>query len=141
MNEIKVTYNRNYEQESIKISSSRDIDKYIREVYDNIDYVEKIYIIMINRANIVIGHKLISQGTSYATVVDMKAIFQIALLTHADSIILVHNHPSGNLNPSEADNTMTKKVIKAGEIMDIKLLDHIIITSEDYFSFADNNIM
>jgi len=139
MNEIQVKYNRNYEQESIKVSSSKDVDRYIREVYDNIDYVEKVYIVLLNRANIIIGHKLISQGSSSATVVDVKGIFQIALLTHADNIVLVHNHPSGNLNPSGQDETITTKIKKAGELMDIKLLDHLIITSESYYSFMDNN--
>jgi len=84
------------------------------------------------------GYYLLSMGGIAGTVVDPKLVFQCALLSCAESIILCHNHPSTNLTPSEADHAITKKIAKAGKLLDITLLDHIIITENSYYSFADH---
>ncbi len=83
---------------------------------------------------------LSSRGVS-GTVIDPKIVFQSALLANCSSLILFHNHPSQNLNPSEADKQITQKIAKSGQFLDITLLDHIIITESSYFSFADKGIL
>jgi DNA repair protein RadC len=89
----------------------------------------------------VLGYCQISSGGLSGTVADVRIIMQAALKSNACSIILSHNHPSGNLIPSEADKDLTKKIREAGKFLDIPALDHLIITSETYFSFADEGLM
>ncbi|MCW3071308.1 MAG: repair protein [Bacteroidetes bacterium] len=84
-----------------------------------------------------LGFSKISQGGLSGTVVDAKVVFQVALKANASSILLAHNHPSGNLKPSEADLMITKNIREAGKLMEIPLVDHIILTDEGYYSFAD----
>ncbi len=84
---------------------------------------------------------MISQGGYSGTVVDPKLVFAIALTTKASAIIAAHNHPSGNLTPSNADLTLTKKLRAAGEVLDLPILDHLIITTEGYYSFADEGLL
>ncbi len=95
---------------------------------------------MLNRANLVIKKELISRGGVAGTVVDTKIIFKTAIGNHASSIIVCHNHPSGNLKPSEADIKITKNIKEAGKIMEIPLLDHLIITDNGFYSFADEGL-
>lgn len=102
---------------------------------------EEFWIIMLNRANGVIKKHQISQGGISGTVADPKLIFKAALENGASSIILVHNHPSGNLKPSEADIKLTKKMTEGGRMLDLPVLDHIIFADQDYFSFADEGIL
>jgi DNA repair protein RadC len=83
----------------------------------------------------------ISKGGMTGTVLDLRILFKLALEYQATAVILVHNHPSGKLKPSHADIQLTKKVVEAGKIMDIMILDHFIITEFDYFSFADNGLI
>jgi DNA repair protein RadC len=89
----------------------------------------------------VLGIYPISRGGTTGTVVDVKLVFSVALKCNASSIIISHNHPSGNLNPSESDKVMTEKLRKAGDYLDIKLLDHIIVTKHGFFSFADEGLI
>ncbi|MCB9251692.1 MAG: DNA repair protein RadC [Flavobacteriales bacterium] len=102
---------------------------------------EEFWILNLNRANALISFRQISEGGITGTVVDIRRIFKLALEENATSIILAHNHPSGNLSPSEADKNLTRKVKNAGEIMDIPVRDHLIISSNGYFSFADEGLM
>ena len=95
----------------------------------------------LNRANKVIGYAFISLGGVSGTVADPKVIFSTALLANASSIILAHNHPSGNTESSAADQALTKKLIQAGSFLDIQVQDHLIITPDTYLSFADENLM
>ncbi len=95
----------------------------------------------LNRANHVIGWFNVSIGGVASTVVDPKVIFSAALKCNASGIILSQNHPSGNLKPSDADLALTKKLKSGGQILEIQILDHIILTSESYFSFADEGIL
>ncbi len=98
---------------------------------------EEFYVLLLDRANHVLGYHVLSQGGTAATVVDPKILFALAVESLASSIIIAHNHPSGNLKPSQQDIRLTNKVKNAGDTLDINLLDHIIITKEGYYSFAD----
>lgn len=98
---------------------------------------EEFWILFLNQANKVIGSEQISRGTISGTVVDVRLIMKQAIDRLATAIILAHNHPSGQLRPSEADRTLTRKLVRAGEILDVKVLDHLIISEEGYYSFAD----
>lgn len=103
--------------------------------------VESFFIILLNRNNQLIKKQLISRGGTNATVVDPKVIFKYALEVMANSIILVHNHPSGNLKPSEQDKRLTQKLVGAGESLDVTVMDHVIFADCGYFSFADEGIL
>jgi len=98
---------------------------------------EQFWVIMLNRANMVLKKVMVSQGGVSGTVADPKLIFKSALENLASAIILVHNHPSGNLKPSEADIALTRKVKSAGSLLEIPVLDHLIFTNNGYYSFAD----
>lgn len=102
---------------------------------------EEFWIILLNRRNIVLSCKKISQGGMAGTVVDVRSVFKIALQEHASSIILAHNHPSGTLRPSQADIHITQSLVKAGKTLDIPVVDHLIITSTSYYSLAENGDM
>lgn len=102
---------------------------------------EEFWIILTTRSQKVISRELISRGGLSQTIVDPKVIFGIALQRQASNIILVHNHPSGNLKASDADITITRRLIQAGNVLEIKVLDHIIIADAGYYSFADNAII
>ena len=123
-----------------KISSSRDAFAIFQSLIGDLPY-EEFWIIMLNRANRVTKKVRISEGGISGTVVDPKRIFKIALDNHASNIILGHNHPSGACQPSEADIKITKKVKDAGTLLEIAVLDHIIVASDSYYSFADEGAM
>ena len=103
--------------------------------------VEQFWIILLNRANQVIRPELISEGGVSGTVADPKVIFKRALDKLASSIILIHNHPSGNLTPSQADIQLTHKLKEAGRCLDLPVLDHLIFTDHAYYSFADEGML
>lgn len=102
---------------------------------------EEFWIILLNRRNVVISQKKISQGGLAGTTVDIRQIFQIALQELASSIILAHNHPGGTLRPSPSDIQITQNIVKAGKILEIPVLDHIIVTPTAYYSFAEQGDM
>lgn len=102
---------------------------------------EEFWILYLNNANKVIAKKQNSKGGLTATLVDIRLLFQEALTLSAVSIVVCHNHPSGQLNPSKTDKELTQKIKDAGSTLDIKLLDHLIITEKTYFSFADEAIL
>ncbi|MBN2666580.1 MAG: DNA repair protein RadC [Bacteroidales bacterium] len=102
---------------------------------------EEFWILFLNRSNRVIDRMKISQGGVSGTVTDVRIIMKKAVEWLASGIIVCHNHPSGNMNPSDADSKITGKIKDAGSIMDIQLLDHIIISGKDYYSFADNGLI
>lgn len=128
---------------NIKVTNSKDIADLLREVWDtdSLEIYETAMCIFLNRQNNTIGWFKISQGGLSGTIMDVRLILATALNCLASGIILAHNHPSGNLNPSEADISMTEKIKKSAEIMDITVLDHIILTEESYYSFADNGVI
>lgn len=123
-----------------KITSSQDANKILQPILSGLAK-EEFWILLLNRANKVISKKQISQGGVSGTVVDAKIVFKEALACLASSIILAHNHPSGNLKPSQADLDLTKKLKQAGKTMDISVLDHLIITDQGYLSFADEGLI
>ena len=100
-------------------------------------YTEEFRILLLDRANQVIGNISVGQGGFSSTVADPKSIFKEALAYSASGIILAHNHPSGNRNPSDADVALTRKLKRAGDDLEIQILDHIIVTADGYYSFAD----
>jgi DNA repair protein RadC len=127
-----------------RISSSRDAHKLIKENWnpDTIEHVEEFKVLLMNRSNSVLGIMDVSKGGISGCSVDIRVIFQAAIKANASGIIISHSHPSSNLNPSESDTRLTQKIKEAGNIMEIQLLDHIILTpDEDYYSFADNGIL
>jgi len=125
-----------------KIDCSKNAADFIRNFYsDDIEIFESFFILLLNRANKTIGYAKISQGGITSTVVDVKLIAKYAVESLASSIILAHNHPSGNINPSKADEEITNKSISALKFIDVNVVDHIILTSESYYSFADNGLI
>lgn len=136
--EIKLKVEKK-EFNQVRIASSIDANDYARNFYfDDIDIYESVFIILLNTKQNTIGYAKISQGGVNMCGVDVKLICKYAIESLASGVILVHNHPSGNHKPSDLDNDLTKKTRDALEILGIKLLDHLIITSEDYYSYADN---
>lgn len=125
------------------ITCSKDCADILRQLWDDgkIDLVEEFKVLFINRANKVICIFNVSSGGITGTVADPRIIFAAALRVNAVSMILSHNHPSGNLKPSQADQDLTQKIKSAGSFFDMRVMDHIIITSEDYFSFADKGLL
>lgn len=125
-----------------KIIDSQSSARYARQFYfDDLTIYESCFIILMNRNNNTIGYVKISQGGIAGTIVDVKLIAKYALESLASTVIVVHNHPTGNLNPSEADKRLTKSLKDVLKICEVDLLDHIILTEDNYFSFADNGIL
>jgi DNA repair protein RadC len=121
-----------------KITSSNESFKFIKQFYkDDIEIFESVFILLLNNANQTIGYAKISQGGITGTVVDVRLVAKYAVESLASGIILAHNHPSGNLNPSNADIEITQKVKNALKLLDVILLDHIILTDKNYYSFLD----
>lgn len=120
----------------LQISSSRGSANLLMAKMQDLLH-EEFHILYLNRRNVVLHHGVISKGGMSATVVDVRIILKEALALNAVSIILAHNHPSGNLQPSDQDNAMTKKIQDAAKIMDISVLDHIIVAGSGYYSYAD----
>jgi DNA repair protein RadC len=123
-----------------RISCSSDVKQYVSKLFDpdTIDLQEQFIAIYLNNNLNIIGFQRLSTGGLNSVTVDVRLIFATALKCSATSVIIAHNHPSGNMNPSQADKQLTKKVGKGLNLLDIKLLDHVIVSSSDYYSFADN---
>lgn len=126
-----------------KISSSKDAYEIFRDSWDaTMEYSESFRILLLNRANKALGITTVSTGSLSGTIVDVRIIMQYALKGNAHALILAHNHPSGNKNPSENDISITQKIKEAGKLLDIQVLDHIILTPDDiYYSFADEGLL
>ncbi len=142
--EIQLSYKSNVKPSlRPKISSSRDAHEVLKRVWNDsvIELCEQFKVIFTNRANKVLGVFEVSTGGIAGTVADPKLIFVAALKAGATGLILSHNHPSGNLTPSHADIELTKKIKEGGRLLEIQVLDHIIITSESYYSFADEGFL
>lgn len=138
--EVELTYKTNVKPSlRPKITCSQDSYDVLLKSWDEnkLEFVEQAKAMLLNRANRVLGICELSTGGVAGTVVDPKLIFMAALKANASSIILAHNHPSSNPSPSAADIALTKKLKEAGTFLDMPLLDHIIVTKEGYYSFAD----
>ncbi|HOK52376.1 MAG TPA: DNA repair protein RadC [Bacteroidales bacterium] len=133
---------RNIERviERKKITCSNDVaDIFVPQLQDLPH--EEFWIVLLNRSNLIIDMNRISQGGIAGTVTDVRIILKTALDRMATQLILCHNHPSGNLQPSKEDINFTKKILEAGKLLDIQLLDHIIVANTGYYSFADNGML
>ncbi len=126
-----------------KISSSKDAYDVLIQSWDKnkIEFVEQFKVLFLNRANKILGIYEVSTGGLSGTVADLRVIFVAALKANCCQIIISHNHPSGHLKPSRQDEELTQKIKHGGEFLEIKLLDHVIIAKENYFSFADEGLI
>lgn len=123
-----------------KITSSSQVYELMHpNLYDEV--VEQVYLLLLNRSNGLLKKEHLSQGGMTASVVDPKVVFRFALEQGAHSLILIHNHPSGSLRPSDSDIRLTKRLQQIGSALEIPLLDHLIYTEQGYFSFADEGMM
>ena len=123
-----------------KITSSKDVFELFSSVLGDLSH-EEFWVLFLDRSNKIIDKQKTSQGGVSGTVIDIKLILKQAIEKLASSIVLCHNHPSGNIQPSKSDIDITQKLYKAAKYMDINVLDHIIVTTNEYFSFADENII
>jgi len=123
-----------------KITSSKSVFELMQPVIGDIQH-EEFWIIYLNNANKIQLKTQLSKGGITGTLVDSRLVFKRAIELSATSIILCHNHPSGTLKPSSSDISLTKKIKSGGDVLDIKILDHLIITQNNYFSFADENML
>src|SRR5688572_24701677 len=123
-----------------KITSSNSVFEYVQPIIGDLPH-EEFWILYLNNSNKIIKSAQLSKGGITGTIVDVRLAFKEALQLGAVGIILAHNHPSGTLKPSQADIQLTKKLKMAGESLDIKVLDHLIVTEKAYFSFADENML
>ena len=143
--EVELVYKRRGKTTSnYYVKSSVDADTFFRGRWENPDTMEireSAYALFLNRAHKIIAMTKISEGGVTRTVIDIKLINSIAVRKLATSVILAHNHPSGNLKPSEADINVTRKLKSSLSLMDVTLLDHLIITEDGYKSFADEGLM
>jgi DNA repair protein RadC len=141
--EIRVSYSHHVPaRERQKIDCSRTCYDFLREIFaDVMQHHERFEMILLDRANKILGFHKVSEGGLSGTIVDPKIVFQVALKANASSIILAHNHPSGQTKPSDADKSITAKLQEAGKYLDLPVLDHIIVTDEGYFSFADEGLI
>lgn len=139
--EIKVTYKPS-KLSTIPIGSASDAANIFSEIWsEKIDWVEHVFLLPLNTANKPIGFIKLFEGGLSASVIDTRIVFGILLITQASGFIIAHNHPSGNLKPSDADKNITHALYTQGNLMKIPLLDHIIITSNGYFSFAEHDLL
>lgn len=144
VNEVEIIYrNPTPIHDRISITQSSTAYQVFRQTWDEnkIELLEQFKILLIDRGSHCLGISEIAIGGMSACIVDPRVIFAIALKTKSSGLILAHNHPSGSLKPSEADLSMTNKLVKAGNLLDISIIDHLIVTTQDYYSFSDNGIM
>ncbi len=141
--ELAVSYTRSGKRLFGKITSSKDAADFIRETFGEgqVELQEQFIVLYLNQANEIIGYYKHSKGAINATVADIRIVLATALKALAVSMVIAHNHPSGNLKPSRADEQLTDKIKQSSTLMDVKLLDHIIVTRDGYYSFADEGLL
>jgi len=141
--ELQVSYSRQSRRQFGKISSSGDTADFIRSTFNTgeIELQEQFIILYLSQANNIIGYYRHSKGSINATIADIRIILAAALKSLAVSMVVAHNHPSGNLKPSRADELLTEKLKQSAANMEIRLLDHVIVTADGYYSFADNELL
>ena len=140
--EIQISYShQTLKKFRIKIKKSVDAFNSFLHNWDMdlIELQEEFKILLLNNSNEVLGIHSLSKGSTRGTVVDLKLLFVIALKSNATGIIIGHNHPSESLKPSSSDLELTKRIKKSAELLDIKLLDHLIITKDEFYSLSDND--
>lgn len=137
--EVEIIYKRPAISTLEKVSCQAESAELFRKILstEKIDFKEFFMVALLNHNNNVLGVSVIGIGNTNTTCVNVKEIFQLAIKTNSSGIILCHNHPSGNLKPSESDISLTRRIQEVCKVCDINLLDHLILTSEDYYSFID----
>lgn len=138
VSEVTIGYKRKFKH-GVNVRNSQEVAEVFRQIYteDIIEHREKFSIMLLANNMDVLGISEISIGGLTQCLVDVRLIFQTALLANATQIILCHNHPSGNLKPSGEDFAITKKIIEAGQVLSIRVLDHIILSTDSYRSMSD----
>ena len=142
--EVQISYhNKVKAADRPSIRSSQTAEAILRGYWSNdMQLLEEFNILLLDRSNRVLGFSHVSRGGTSGTVVDAKILFATALRARASQLILAHNHPSGNLRPSDADKVLTRKLCKAGQVLELPILDHLILSPEGgFFSFADNGLI
>jgi RadC-like JAB domain/C-terminal domain on Strawberry notch homologue/P-loop containing NTP hydrolase pore-1 len=141
--ELTVSYTRSNQKDFGRITTSDDAARFVRETFNagEVELQEQFIVLYLNQANNIIGYYKHSKGAINATVADIRIVLAAALKALAVSMVIAHNHPSGNLKPSRADEQLTEKIKQAGSYMDVKLLDHVIVTKDSYYSFADEGLL
>ena len=141
--EVEIIYKRPVLSQLHKIVNTEEALELIRHFidYEKIDLKEFFWVIALNQANYVVGISEIGKGSPQGVLVSIIEVFQILIKTNASAIIIVHNHPSGNTNPSKEDIMVTMQIYKGAKLLGALLVDHIIITKEDHFSFAEAEIL
>jgi len=142
--EISVKYKGKNKSDLEIMRNSQDIYKVLLSLYNKgtINWTEEAILLCLNRGNKIIGYSRLSWGGITGAIMDTRVIFTTALnCAGTTSIVISHNHPSGNLQPSKADDSITKKIKDAGDILEIQLIDHIIVTEDGYFSYCDENLL
>lgn len=142
INEIQIKYS-NQQSLRIKLNQSKEVYETVKKSWnmDTIEIQEEFKVLLLNRYNELLGIYPLSKGGSSGTIVDAKLVYSVALKANASNIIFIHNHPSGNIKPSESDIRLTEKLKKGGELLDIMVIDHIIISKDTYYSLADHRDM
>lgn len=142
LNEVQVSYKCTATE---PVRTSSEAQELCRKAFEmanaSISLKEHFIVFYMNRANKVIGYYLLSSGGITGTIADLRIAFSIGLKCLATSILISHSHPSGNANPSNSDVELTRKFKKTGELLDIRVLDHIILCESDYYSFSDNGLL
>lgn len=144
VNEMELVYKTKFKAaDRPLIKKSHDAYQLLKAIYneDTMELQEEFKVLFLNRANRVLGVYHLSKGGMTATVADIRLLFAAALKSGSLSLVISHNHPSGNLNPSHCDKELTAKIVEAGKLLDLKVLDHIIISAEGYYSFADEGLL
>jgi len=137
--EIEIRYKNNNTIKK-KITNSKDCYEIMKDFFndDTFDLIEELVVLYFDTSNQTLGWFRVSQGGISSSVVDPRIIFGIGLKAGASSMIISHNHPSGQITPSPADNNITRKLVKGGKLLGINLLDHIVVTRTGYYSYADH---
>lgn len=142
--EIQLSYKSNVKPSlRPKVVTSKDAYDILLEQWDasRIEFVEQFKVMLFNRAQRVLGIFEVSTGTTTAALADPRLIFAAAIKANAVSILMAHNHPSGDLQPSQPDIALTRKIREGGKLLEVQVVDHIILTTEGYYSFADEGLL
>ena len=142
VSEISVSYSHTYKRK-IKITDAYSAEKTLRKMWDAqlMNIQEQFCVLFLNNANEVVGFRCLSTGGLTATSIDLRILFSIACKSLSSAIIIAHNHPSGTLKASKADIDITHKIKRAGEMLDINLLDHVILTDKSFVSLAQQGVI
>lgn len=138
--ELGLRRRESQDEQRIQVTSSGDVHKFLYQTFRDLNH-EEFWILLLNRSNHIIGKHLISKGGQAGTVADPKIIFKVALENNAANIVLAHNHPSGNLKPSDSDNKLTRDLVASGQMLGLYVIDHLIFASQHYYSYKDEDVI